>query len=615
MASTSKKDIKRKQLYKKEYTEKWDFIQPSQRGENYARCTLCISDFSIGHSGSYDITQHIETTKHRNIAETKSANRSIRQFMPSNKDYDLIRAETLWTEYVIEHNMPFVSSDEFTDVVKQMFPDSKIASKFSCRRTKTTAIARTLGQQTKDDITHRLRQTRFSLSTEGSSDRGAEEQLYPIVVRYFDENVNRVVGVLLEIATTEKRSTGANIFELLDNALKEKRIPWENCICFSADNASVMMGIHAGVATYVRKQNPDVFVLGCPCHRLHLAAEKGASTLPFTPVDVLIAVFYYLEKSSKRHKELKGVQTLCGTANHKILKHVCTRWLSLEKALNRLLEQWPALLEYFKREAGHGSEKRKNEESSNQPKKQKSNQTKDSESSAAGTSTGRTTTGVHTSSQTKDSESSPAGTSTGVHTSSQTKDSESSPAGTSTGVHTSSRTKDSESSPAGTSTGRTTTGVHTSKSCSGFARAIGAYTRRKLPQIWLPRVVLQHLRRKVHHPKAVGLVMLVRLLPGRKVKFKSEARKQFTLKIGQLGQFLQFLTGKKTLPPLGFKAPPSIKFRHPEDVPNGDHTRDFPKVCACFHVLTLPTGHRTTLELLKVLTNTVSICSDLFTDA
>ncbi|XP_038058954.1 uncharacterized protein LOC119730226 [Patiria miniata] len=489
MASTSKKDIKRKQLYKKEYTEKWDFIQPSQRGENYARCTLCISDFSIGHSGSYDITQHIETTKHRNIAETKSANRSIRQFMPSNKDYDLIRAETLWTEYVIEHNMPFVSSDEFTDVVKQMFPDSKIASKFSCRRTKTTAIARTLGQQTKDDITHRLRQTRFSLSTEGSSDRGAEEQLYPIVVRYFDENVNRVVGVLLEIATTEKRSTGANIFELLDNALKEKRIPWENCICFSADNASVMMGIHAGVATYVRKQNPDVFVLGCPCHRLHLAAEKGASTLPFTPVDVLIAVFYYLEKSSKRHKELKGVQTLCGTANHKILKHVCTRWLSLEKALNRLLEQWPALLEYFKREAGHGSEKRKNEESSNQPKKQKSNQTKDSESSAAGTSTGRTTTGVHTSSQTKDSESSPAGTSTGVHTSSQTKDSESSPAGTSTGVHTSSRTKDSESSPAGTSTGRTTTGVHTSKSCSGFARAIGAYTRRKLPQIWLPRTL------------------------------------------------------------------------------------------------------------------------------
>ncbi len=69
-----------------------------------------------------------------------------------------------------------------------------------------------------------------------------------------------------------------------------------------------MMGIKEGVAAYVKKKNPNVFMLGCPCHRLHLAAEKGAAVLPFTPVDVLIAIYYYLEKSAKRHKDLKGVQ-------------------------------------------------------------------------------------------------------------------------------------------------------------------------------------------------------------------------------------------------------------------------------------------------------------------
>lgn len=75
-------------------------------------------------------------------------------------------------------------------------------------------------------------------------------------------------------------------------------------------------------------------------HLLHLAAEKGAAQLPFTPVDVLISVYYYLEKSSKCHTEFKSVQKLCGTESHKLLKHVCTRWLSLEKAFNRLLEHW-----------------------------------------------------------------------------------------------------------------------------------------------------------------------------------------------------------------------------------------------------------------------------------
>ena len=133
------------------------------------------------------------------------------------------------------------------------------------------------------------------------------------------------------------------------------------------------MGVREGVAAYAKKENPGVFILGCPCHRLNLAAEKGACTLPFIPADILVSIYYYLEKSSKRHKELKEVQKLCGTENHKILKHVCTRWLSLEKALNRMLEQWPALLEYFKQEVGQGSQKkRKNETGSSQSKKQKS---------------------------------------------------------------------------------------------------------------------------------------------------------------------------------------------------------------------------------------------------
>lgn len=136
MASTSlktgaKKPITaRKQSYKPEYSVKWEFIQPSRKGENFVRCTVCGSDFSISHSGSYDIMHHIKTTKHQSMADTKPS-RSIKEFLPSRPtssgEYNVIRAETLWTEYVVDHNMPFASSDDFTDVVKKMFPDSKIA--------------------------------------------------------------------------------------------------------------------------------------------------------------------------------------------------------------------------------------------------------------------------------------------------------------------------------------------------------------------------------------------------------------------------------------------------------------------------------------------------------
>ena len=111
MAATVKKDIKRKQCFKREYTEKFEFILRSQRGENYARCTLCSADFSISHSGIFDVSRHVESGKHRSIAESKSSNHNIKQFM-SSEDLSVIRAETLWTDYIVKHNLPFASSDD-----------------------------------------------------------------------------------------------------------------------------------------------------------------------------------------------------------------------------------------------------------------------------------------------------------------------------------------------------------------------------------------------------------------------------------------------------------------------------------------------------------------------
>ena len=88
-----------------------------------------------------------------------------------------------------------------------------------------------------------------------------------------------------------------------------------------------MMGAISGTAAFVRESNVDVFINGCICHRLHLTAEKGAKQLSFSPEELLVSIYYYLEKSSKRHKEFKQVQAMCNVADHAILKHICTRWV------------------------------------------------------------------------------------------------------------------------------------------------------------------------------------------------------------------------------------------------------------------------------------------------
>ena len=61
----------------------------------------------------------------------------------------------------------------------------------------------------------------------------------------------------------------------------------------------------------------------------------------------MIDNFYHLDKSSKRKNKFADFCSFCDVEYRKILKHVNTRWLSLELAITRTLQQYSALKAYF----------------------------------------------------------------------------------------------------------------------------------------------------------------------------------------------------------------------------------------------------------------------------
>ncbi|XP_060771465.1 uncharacterized protein LOC132882206 isoform X3 [Neoarius graeffei] len=63
--------------------------------------------------------------------------------------------------------------------------------------------------------------------------------------------------------------------------------------------------------------------------------------------DLLIDTYYYFHGSSKRREEYKEFQIFTGVDMEEVLKHVSTRWLSMERCVGRTLSQWPALQAYF----------------------------------------------------------------------------------------------------------------------------------------------------------------------------------------------------------------------------------------------------------------------------
>lgn len=132
--------------------------------------------------------------------------------------------------------------------------------------------------------------------------------------------------------------------------MEKHDIPWKNCTALGSDNAAVMVGIRKGVGSYLKECQPNIIVLGCPNHLIDLAAKAASSALPFSMDSLLVDVFYYLEASVNRKLKLREFQQLCGNEVQKILKHVCTRWLSLGQCLPRFLHHWRALSLFFEEE-------------------------------------------------------------------------------------------------------------------------------------------------------------------------------------------------------------------------------------------------------------------------
>lgn len=335
------------QVYKDSYTKEFPCIKSSGKGPKFVYCEFCRSHFTISHGGKYDITRHLIKDKH--LENAKLANVSEKQkldkFFKEDNQSAVIRAELFFTRFLVEHNVPIAAADHAGPLFRKMFPKSDVAKQYGCARTKTTAIVKEMASTAIDSLKKQMRIRPFSVACDGSND--SDHKLYPIVITYFNPAENLVENNLLSLPTLIGSGTGENISNLILKELKKMNIPFENCLSFMADNAYVMQGKKIGAVAFLKQNNKNLISLGCACHLINLAAEKGAAALPVNIDDFLVDIFYYLEKSAKRKESLKQFQLLHDKETKKILKHVCTRWLSLGRSLNRLVDQWDPLLSFF----------------------------------------------------------------------------------------------------------------------------------------------------------------------------------------------------------------------------------------------------------------------------
>ncbi|XP_065213012.1 uncharacterized protein LOC135840413 [Planococcus citri] len=128
-----------------------------------------------------------------------------------------------------------------------------------------------------------------------------------------------------------------------------------NMVGFAADGANVMFGAHNSVATMFKRDVPAIVNMKCICHSLALEVRYAVKKLPSNLESMLSDVYCYLKHSTKRQQHLAGIQKILDLPEHKILKFKKVRWLSLQGVVERYVEQYDALLQFFETERTRSS--------------------------------------------------------------------------------------------------------------------------------------------------------------------------------------------------------------------------------------------------------------------
>jgi hypothetical protein len=78
-----------------------------------AHCKLCNTNFSVAAGALYDVKRHAKRSAHVTAVEASSKTKSITIFV-DKKSSSVILSETLFSNFVAEHNLPFSLADHFT---------------------------------------------------------------------------------------------------------------------------------------------------------------------------------------------------------------------------------------------------------------------------------------------------------------------------------------------------------------------------------------------------------------------------------------------------------------------------------------------------------------------
>jgi hypothetical protein len=327
--------------------KKWLQAKRDHDGKRKPFCKICSKTITCSKTG---LQRHLKSKSHENkVAALGSKICAVNSLFENNRSTAVRRVKSMEIKicaFLAEHDLAISISDNLVELLRSLFPKDDMLKTLTLGKQKATNVIRqVLGFDYLHEVVTTLQSQFFSIIIDETTDLSTIKQL-AIIATYFDMNSFESKYHLVDMVEVED-GTARGIYSALRKTFSELQVPMKNIIGYSSDTTNVMFGEHNSVSQLLKSEVPHVKLVKCSCHLIHLVSSYAALKLPKSLEDLCRDIFAHFHRSSKRQDVYKEFQSFFSAEPVKILSPGQTRWLSLQACVDRILEQFEALRNYF----------------------------------------------------------------------------------------------------------------------------------------------------------------------------------------------------------------------------------------------------------------------------
>ena len=246
------------------------WLKQGSSNTTFVRMLCNTGDLDCSNKGWKSVEQHMRKEKHRQRVNasknnstfslplaTSAASTSTVQLIGVNKplsfDDQITKAETLWALKSVQHGFSYQSSDETGELFRTMFPDSKIAEKFSIQQSKMFyVVSHGLGPYFYSGVVEEVKRCqRYVLCFDEQTNNQNKQQL-DLLLRYWQAEREMVVTRFCRTVSLGHAQSTVVVDSILD-AFRADGIDICKLLMLSRDNPNVNKTIEKMIGDGMKK--------------------------------------------------------------------------------------------------------------------------------------------------------------------------------------------------------------------------------------------------------------------------------------------------------------------------------------------------------------------------